>query len=274
MKQIKISVIMPVYNTEKYIGEAIKSILNQGFNDFEFIIIDDCSTDNSYKICKDYSEKDDRIKLYKNEKNIGVVKTRNKLLEKVSDKSNYIAIIDADDIARNDRLEKEYNFLENNEDYSIVGSFLNIIDETGKIIGHRKYPKNNKSVGKIICKKSPLAQPSVMIRKTSLEKVGNYNEDFERCQDYELWFRFFNAGFKIGNIEEELLNYRVFFEQGKSKHLKLTLNNTIKIQSKYIFKKKYFSISNIVYFYLEKLLLFLPNNLILWLFKILEYRKG
>ena len=270
----KISVIMPVYNTEKYVWEAIKSILSQSFKDFELVIIDDCSTDLSYEICKKYSDKDNRVKLYKNEKNIWVVKTRNRLFKKISKDSIYIAILDADDVAINYRLKKQLNFLENNLDYSIVGSNTNIINEDWKITWFRKYPKDNNKVTKIICKKSPLAQPAVMIRKSSLEDVGDYNEEFERCQDYELWFRFFDSWFKIWNIQENLLNYRVFSEQWKSKHLKLTLKNTIKIQKKYIFKKKYTSFSNIVYYFLENLLLLLPNTFILWLFKTLEYKKS
>lgn len=269
----KISVVMPVYNTEKYVWIAIESILNQTFTDFEFIIIDDYSIDTSYHICEQYSYKDKRIKLFKNENNIWVVKTRNKLLDKISKDSKYIAIIDADDLARNDRLEKEYNFLESNLDYSIVWSYINIIDENWKIIRNRKYPKDNEAVWKIICKKSPLAQPSVMIRKSSFEIVWKYNEEFETAEDYELWFRFFDLWFKIWNIWEELLSYRVFSEQSKSKHLKLTIKNTIKIQSKYIFQKKYNNIFNLMYFYLEKFLLLLPNSFILWLFKNLEYRK-
>ena len=271
---VKISVVMPVYNTEKYVWKAIESILAQSFKDFELVIIDDCSTDWSYEICKEYSEKDDRIKLYKNEENIWVVKTRNRLFKKISKDSIYIAILDADDVARNDRLEKQFNFLENNLDYSILWSNINIINENWKVSWSRKYPKYNGEVTNTICKKSPLAQPASMIRKTSLEKIGNYNEDFERCQDYELWFRFFDQWFKIWNIQENLLNYRVFSEQWKCQHLKLTLNNTIKIQKKYIFKKKYISFSNIVYYFLENLLLLLPNIFILWLFKTLEYKNG
>ena len=269
----KISVIMPVYNTEKYVWEAIESILIQSFKDFEFIIVDDCSIDKSYEICKEYADRDDRIKLFRNEKNLWVVKTRNRLFENISQETKYIAILDADDVSIIYRLEKEFQFLESNLDYSVVGSNLIIIDEEWEVIWTRIYPKNNTEVWKIISRKSPLAQPSVMIRKSSLAKVGTYNEEFERCQDYELWFRFYDEWFKLWNIQDALLRYRVFSEQGKSKYLKLSIRNTIKIQEKYIYTKKYFNVFNIIHLYLEKLLLILPNSLILWLFKILEYRK-
>lgn len=101
-------------------------------------------------------------------------------------KSKYIAIIDSDDIAKPNRLEKQFIFLEKNKEYSIVWSFLEIIDENWETIWYRKYPVTYKEIKKIICKKSPLAQPAVMIRKSDLDKVWKYNEEFERVQDYEL----------------------------------------------------------------------------------------
>lgn len=271
---MKVSVIMPVYNTEKYVAEAIESILNQTFKDFEFIIIDDCSTDWSYQICKEYAKKDKRIRLFRNDKNMGVVKTRNLLFKKVSPESKYIAIIDSDDVAKKDRLEKQVKFMEDNPDYAIIGSNLEIINENWETIGYRKYPETFNEVKKIILKKSPLAQPSALIRKTYLKKVWDYNEKFERAQDYELWVRFFSKWFKLWNIQEALLKYRVFPEQWKSKHLKLTLKNTIKIQVNAI--RKYWikpTISDLIFILAEILLLLLPNKVILFLFKKLEYGR-
>jgi hypothetical protein len=148
-----------------------------------------------------------------------------------------------------------------------------IIDKNTKITWKREYPNTHKEVKKNILKKSPLAQPSVMIRKESLDKVWNYNENFERCQDYELWTRFFDKWYKIGNIQENLLKYRVFDWQGKSTHLKLTLKNTIKIQKQYIFQKKYFNFWNFIYWMAENTLLLLPNKFIINLFKYMTYIK-
>jgi len=267
----KISVIMPVYNTEKFVGEAIDSILTQSFIDFELIIIDDCSQDDSYTVCEKYAETDKRIRLYKNKENIWVVKTRNRLLSKVSPGVQYIAIMDADDVSHKDRLMCQKEFLDTNSNYSIVWSNISVINESSQNIGNREYPEKHSNVKKSIFKRSPLAQPSVMIRKRDLDIVWNYDEDFERCQDYELWFRFFDAGYKIWNIQKQLLWYRVFSEQGKSKHLKLTLKNTMNIQKKYIFKREYFSFWNAFYFIAESILLILPGAFILWVFKKITY---
>lgn len=266
-----VSVLMPNYNGEKYLAEAIESVLNQSYTNFEFIIIDDCSSDNSWSIIQDYAASDERIRPFRNKKNLNVVKTRNKAFRKASSKSKYFAIFDSDDICLKDRLEKQVNFLEKNEKYGVVGSHTIIIDENANKIGLRKYPLNNKEVQSKIIRYSPLAQPATMIRKKVLEDVGYYNEDFVRVQDYELWFRIAKK-YAIGNVDKALLKYRVSLEQGKNKHLKLTLKNTLIVQKKYLFTKKYFSLGGLLNFLLQHILFLLPNKLILWAFKKLRYR--
>ena len=266
-----LSIIMTVYNGEKYISETIESILKQSYTDFEFIIIDDGSIDKTFSICEKYSLQDNRIRLYKNKQNLWVVKTRNILLEKVSEDSEYIAIIDADDIAYPERMKKQIGFLENNKDISILGWDIDIIDESGKITGERIYPRTHAEVSESIFQKSPLAQPAVMIRASTLNALGGYDPDFERCQDYELWCRAFDHWYKIANLDEKLIKYRIYSDQWKSRHLKLSLRNTIKIQRKYIFQKKYFSLENILYFICENLLAFLPTKVILYIFKKITY---
>ncbi len=266
-----LSIIMTVYNGEKYVSQTIESILSQSYNSFEFIIIDDASTDNTYQICEKYSLQDNRIRLYKNKQNLWVVKTRNVLLDKISSDSKYIAIIDADDIAYPERMRKQIDFLEANSYISIIWSDIDIIDENGKSIGERIYPHTHEDISKTIFQKSPLAQPAVMIRKSDFDKVGKYNDDFERCQDYELWCRFFDQGYKIANLPEKLIAYRVYPDQWKTRHLKLSLRNTIKVQKKYIFQKQYFSFQNLFYFLAENILAFFPNSFILWIFKKITY---
>ena len=266
-----LSIIMTVYNSEKYVAESIESILDQIYDNFEFIIIDDSSTDSSYSICEKYAMQDNRIKLYRNHQNLWVVKSRNILLSKISSDSKYIAILDSDDFADIQRMEKQIKFLENNQEYSIVWSALRIVNEEGEFVGVRVYPNTDDRISKSIFQKSPVAQPAVMIRKSDLDKIGNYNEDFERCQDYELWCRAFDAGYKITNIPDMLTFYRVYTEQWKTQYLKLSLKNTIEIQRKYIFQKKYFSLRNLFYFIAENILVFFPNRFILWIFKKITY---
>ena len=157
-----VSVVMPVYNGERFLKDAIESILNQTYKNFEFIIVDDGSTDDSLKIIKEYQKKDKRIRLIENKKNLGQAKSLNKGLSLA--KGKYYAKMDSDDIACKKRIEKEVDFLERNNDYVIVGSNLEIIDENNNTIGYRFYPQKNKEIRKLIIIKSPFAHPSVMIK--------------------------------------------------------------------------------------------------------------
>ena len=266
---MKVSVIMPVYNTEKYVAEAIESILNQTFKDFEFIIIDDCSTDWSYQICKEYAKKDKRIRLFRNDKNMGISFTRNKLIELAN--TNYIACQDSDDVSESNRLELTYNFLVNNPDYWVVSWNNIIIDEEWKIIWYRKYSNN---IEKIILKKSPISQPSSMFRKDVFWEVGWYDKNLNYWEDYDLWCKMYAKNYKIKNLDKYLLRLRIRRWQTKSDKLKQTIKNTIFIQKRA--NKEYWikaSLSDKIYWLLESLLLLLPSSLILFLFKKLEYGR-
>ncbi len=264
----KISVIMPVYNTEEYVWEAIESILNQTFSDFEFIIIDDGSSDTSWEIIQKYAKKDKRIKALQNEWNKGISYTRNKLISLTT--TNYIASQDSDDISTPQRLELCYNFLENNKEYAVIGGNNIIINENWEEIWNRKY---SNSIKNIILKKSPLSQPSTMFKKDIFEKIWWYDNNLNYGEDYDLRLKIFANWNKIKNLQKDLLKYRVRTGQTKSDKLKETIKNTIFIQKRAI--KTYWlqaSISDKIYHFIEYCLLLLPNSLILWLFKKLEYR--
>ena len=268
MMNKKISVIMPVYNTEKYVWDAIQSILSQTFSDFEFIIIDDCSTDNSYKICEEYSIMDSRIFLYKNKKNMWISFTRNKLISLTT--TNFIALQDSDDISLENRLQLSYSFLSDNKDYWVISWNNIIIDEHNLIMWYRKYSDKIKN---IILKKSPVSQPSTMFRKDIFLELNWYDKNIDYWEDYDLWLRIYLSWYKIKNLNTDLIKYRIRSWQTKSDKLKETLKNTINIQKKAIKKWLKPSFSDLVYINLEKFLLFLPNSLILFLFKKLEYTK-
>jgi glycosyltransferase involved in cell wall biosynthesis len=266
MSKPLVSVITPVYNTEEWVWEAIESILNQTFKEFEFIIIDDCSTDWSYAILDDYAKKDKRIRLYRNEKNSWISYTRNRLISLTT--TDYIATQDSDDVSTHNRLKLEYEFLSKHDKYWVVAWDNEIIDEEGKVIGHRKYSDNVQSV---ILKKSPVSNPTTMFRKSFLEEVWWYEEWLNYWEDYDVWLKFYLNWYKIKNIDKVLLKYRVRKWQTKSDKLKQTLRNTIKLQEKYIKLWIKPSISDRIYIFLEKCLLMLPSNIVLWLFKILSY---
>ena len=198
----KISVIMPAYNSEKYIAEAIESILSQTFTDFEFIIIDDGSTDRTVEIISRYN--DSRIRFYQNENNMGVAATLNRGLDLAT--GEYIARMDSDDISLPDRFKKQIEYLEKRKEVAVCGTDLELFGvKYGKFI-HSTSPKTLKVD---LLFDSPLAHPSVMMRKSQLKDVGLYYDvSYNGIEDYELWYRI-SKKYEIANIDQCLLRYRV-----------------------------------------------------------------
>jgi glycosyltransferase involved in cell wall biosynthesis len=266
---LKISVIMPVYNTAQYVWEAIESVLSQTFSDFEFIIVDDGSTDGSDKIIESYAQKDPRISFYKNDKNRWIAFTRNRLFSLVN--TEIVATQDSDDVSRNDRFEKEYNFLIQNKNCGAVSSDTEIIDENGKIIWFRSYRSDIRNV---LLKKNPLANPANMLRKSIFDEIGGYREWLDIWEDYDLWLRMYAKGYTLSVINEPLLKLRIRSGQTKSEKLKEHLWNSIKLQKRAIVE--YWidaSLSDKLYIFCEQILYFFPSAFVLWLFKLIEYRK-
>ena len=263
-----VSVIMPVYNTKEFVWEAIESILNQTFEEFEFIIVDDWSTDGSYEICEKYAKKDKRIRLYKNDKNEWLWYTRNRLLSLAT--TDYIASQDSDDVSTENRLKLSYEFLEKHKEYWVVWWDTEIIDEEGKKIWYRTYSDD---IPNVILKKSPVANPATMYRKSFFDKVWWYTKDksMDWAEDYELWLKFYLNWCKIKSINKTFLKYRIRSWQTKSDRLKRTLRNTINLQNKY--RKLWIkaNMSDRIYNFLERCLLLLPADVIMWLFKVLTY---
>jgi len=225
-----ISVIMPVYNAEAYLHEAIESILNQTFADFEFIIIDDCSTDESYEIIKKYAKLDRRIVVLRNYENLKLSKTLNKAI-KIS-KGKYVARMDADDISMPDRLKKQFDYMENNSEIGISGGTMQIIDFEGKVTGKRKYHMKDKDIRKNIFRYSPFSHPLIIIRKAVLSKAGFYNQDYNPAEDYEFYFRVGKYA-KFGNLEDFLLKYRVHKNSMTISKIQKMEAMTLEIRKKY-----------------------------------------
>lgn len=198
---------MSVYNADKYLPIAIDSIINQTYTDFEFLIIDDCSTDNSSNIIKDYLQKDDRIKFFPNQVNLGLTKNLNKLI--LLAKGEYIARMDADDISHKLRFEKQTYFLDNNPEISVVGGSIQEFDEKSTNLGIRRYPRNTEEVLKCIAKASPFAHPTVMFRKNVFDNGLTYSERFTTSQDIDLWFKLLKNNYMVANIDVVVLYYRV-----------------------------------------------------------------
>lgn len=200
----RVSVIMGVYNGSKGIKAAIESILNQTFTDFELIVCDDGSTDNSVEIIEELAEKDNRIKLLKNTENIKLSATLNRCLKESS--GEYIARMDDDDISHPERFEKQVLFLDTHPLYCIVGTGRNLYDDNGfwgQNICEGERKKLDIYLGKTF------VHPSVMMKRSSVLKVNGYTDSNEvgRTEDYDLWCKLYEIGCKGYNTGEVLLDY-------------------------------------------------------------------
>ena len=196
---------MPAYNAEKYIGEAIESILGQSYSDFELIIANDCSTDATLRIIEDYAKKDGRIIPINNEKNLNIALNRSLLISLA--KGKYIAWQDADDISLLHRLERQYNLMEENGEVGICGGWLHFFDDKGKINSIRRYKATDAEVRSTIFRYSPVAQPCAMIRRSILEEIGFYDLHYPPAEDLDMSFRI-GKKHKFANLQEVLVKYR------------------------------------------------------------------
>lgn len=200
--EVLLTVILPVYNAERYIEQAIESILNQTFKDFKLIIIDDCSTDNSFKLIKKFSDK--RITLLKNEINKGKVDTVNSVLESVT--SKYFTVHDADDISYLDRFEKQIDFLENS-DCVMCGTSFETIDDGGHILETNKMPTEIDKIRKNIDKTSQFHGPTMIIKTDIIKNIGGFYRDIKYGEDIDFSMRVIEK-YDALNISEVLYKYR------------------------------------------------------------------
>lgn len=200
-----VSVLFPVYNTARYLEEALESILAQTFEDFELIIIDDGSTDASLKILQAYAARDARILLSSRE-NKGLAQTRNELLGQA--KGEYIAIMDSDDVALPYRLARQVEFLQKELDVVCLGGAFELIDEAGRMLVSLPAPTNNEEIQQLmLAGHTAIHHATAMMRRASLLKVGGYPETMATGGDLDLFLRLGEVG-KMANLTDTVLKYR------------------------------------------------------------------
>lgn len=206
----QISVVMAVYNGGEFIKDSIESILQQTFDDFEFIIINDGSTDDSGDILGEYSRRDQRIQLV-HQANSGLAKALNRGIGMARGK--YITRQDCDDISYPQRLARQFEFLENNRTLSVCFAWTKIIDESLNEIGEFTYSIKPSKIHRTLIKgKNIYAHGSVMARKQDIINISGYDEQMVIGQDYELWLRLIRNGYKIGAVNDFLYKWRLIPE--------------------------------------------------------------
>ncbi len=212
-----VSIILPTYNRCHYIKKAIESALVQTHKNFEFVIVDDCSSDGTSSLLKTYAQRDARIIIVRNEKNVGLVKSLNKGIQHA--KGMYIARLDDDDVwCDTQKLEKQVAFLEKNPEYVLVGGGQIRIDEKGKEISRFLLPENDRDIRNFILQRNPFTHTSVLFRKETWKKVGGYDESLIFSEDWDLWLKFGRIG-KLYNFQEYFVDYLWGSQNRSNEHM-------------------------------------------------------
>ena len=201
-----ISVIMSVFNGKEYLADAVNSILNQTWSDFEFIVIDDGSTDGSTALLRELQATDHRIRLV-HQQNIGLTASLNRAIHCA--RGEFIARMDSDDRSDANRFAAQLEYLASHPECVALGSWLLLIDPDGDALGEQRTPTSHDDIVDSLYRGiGALPHPSVLMRRASLERVGGYRESFRYAQDLDLWLRLSDFG-KLANLVEPLLQYRL-----------------------------------------------------------------
>jgi glycosyltransferase involved in cell wall biosynthesis len=201
-----ISVMMPVYNAKRYVAEAIESILGQTFRDFEFLIIDDGSTDGSLEIIKRYAARDVRIRLWSGP-NVGYAPRLNEMLALA--RGDLVARMDADDVSFPDRFARQLEFLRDHLDVDVVGGARENIDSKGHFLCvNREVEDHNDIQSQLLNGICPISHPSVVMRRNAVLAVGGYRPEMMPSEDADLWMRMGERG-RLANLADVVVRYRV-----------------------------------------------------------------
>ncbi|GEN36726.1 glycosyltransferase family 2 protein [Aneurinibacillus danicus] len=239
---MKVNVLLPVYNGDPDIAQTLNSLLEQTYKHFKVVVINDCSTDNTIDILNDYSKKDKRIEVFSLPKNQGITVALNKGISMLDNDCEYVIRIDSGDICRNDRIEKQVEFLFHNPDYALVGTQFQMVPKEGEltegIIRFRNYSnqlctyeqiKDNYTV------MAPYAHPTLAFRRDVLMKLGGYAPDYIATEDYEIVGRIIKQGYRVGKIPKVLVECGFTPNKGISQEKRvIQVKTSLRIKLEYI----------------------------------------
>ena len=201
----RISVLLPVHNGVPFFAEAVRSILDQSFGDFELLIVDDASTDESPEIAASFG--DPRVVLLRNERQLGITGALNRGI--AAARGRLVARMDADDVAHPERFARQQEYLTRQPGPGVVGSNVVLIDRDGVETGTQRYPASGRDIRRTILVHNPFAHGAVMLSRSLLERHGGYDPAYLHNEDYDLWLRLAAAGAAMANLQEYLLRRRI-----------------------------------------------------------------
>lgn len=255
----RVSVLMEVSFGIDFLRLATESILRQTFTDFEFIIVANAPKDGILKVLQDFQAQDSRISILTIQDHVTLAEAMNQAF--ALSHGEYIARMDADDIAFPDRLQKEVNFLDHHSEVGLVGGQAVVIDKDGRETGENLlYPLDQGSIFSMLIKTNPFCHPSVMMRRSVLEKVGGYDTVVVRAQDYHLWFKVIKQT-RVANLPEALLRYRISGASASVRQRRISYRSMLSAQWRAI-KNGLYPWWNIIYCVRTVILLILPVSLV------------
>ena len=263
----KISCIVPCFNEDPAVlSESLASIENQTFKNFECIVVDESINPSTSELCKKICNSDPRFYYVRPDRRLGLAGSLNLGIQKA--KGEFIARFDSDDICSPNRFALQVQFLSENPEIGVVGSSLDIIDQSGRSISHRSYSVDHADIEKKFIFSNGIAHPTVMFRKVLLPISGGaYDPTFQYAEDLEFWLRLLNSNVKFANLSESLVQYRQNYTNRNVDHWKYNIKARIKnFSAPYRFKK-------IVGILGIALWMYLPKNSQRFIFQMIQLRK-
>ncbi|QDP01789.1 glycosyltransferase family 2 protein [Thalassotalea sp. PS06] len=234
-KSPKISVVMPVFNGGKFLSEAVNSVLQQSYRDFELLIINDGSTDSSARILSDFASKDSRVTVF-NRENHGLIATLNFAIARCN--GEFVARMDADDVCEPERLARQVEFFSKNPNVAVLGTGYSYINQDGDTQGHRNIQTDDSNIRAAFFFGNPLAHPSIMFNLQQMPPGWQYDNAFEGAEDLALWLAL-SSQVKFANLAEPLLAYRLTGQSLSDKKSRLQRQSACNAIYLHSYLKKY-----------------------------------
>ena len=258
-----VSIVMATFNEPvEYISASIESILGQNYSDWELIIADDSTNQDTKTAIDNFVSQDARIRLIRHEKRMGFVQALNEGLKAARGK--YIARMDGDDIALPDRLKCEVDYLEAHKNVMVLGGAMNIINETGAIMSERRYPLSGLKLHLWAIFRNPLAHPTVMFRSELVRKGILYDTTQKKAEDIESWLRLKKKKYRIENVPDKLLNYRVVGNLAQKRNKEQWKYNYLARRKNFSWHTPLFSLCSIL---ISWIYIHIPTNVVSKIYK-------